>query len=186
MKTVLLSIKPEFAEKIFDGTKKFEFRKTIFKNNNVQKVIVYASSPVQKVIGEFSIEDILNDDVLGILTIEKIGLKAIVKEGSTKDILVDYIGHISETSKYDGNIGLAAHNRLNNYSYFARINELGQGDIITYKTKFGTKDYKVNNLKVIYETDWKPLEEDGTNKLTLITCIADKRNQRLCVQAIAD
>ena len=51
---------------------------------------------------------------------------------------------------------------------------------------FGTKDYKVNNLKVIYETDWKPLEEDGTNKLTLITCIADKRNQRLCVQAIAD
>ena len=131
-------------------------------------------------------EDILNDDVLGILTIEKIGLKAIVKEGSTKDILVDYIGHISETSKYDGNIGLAAHNRLNKYSYFARINELGQGDIITYKTKFGTKDYKVNNLKVIYETDWKPLEEDGTNKLTLITCIADKRNQRLCVQAIAD
>ena len=131
-------------------------------------------------------EDILNDDVLGILTIEKIGLKATVKEGSTNDILVDYIGHISETSKYDGNIGLAAHNRLNNYSYFARINELGQGDIITYKTKFGTKDYKVNNLKVIYETDWKPLEEDGTNKLTLITCIADKRNQRLCVQAIAD
>ena len=131
-------------------------------------------------------EDILNDDVLGILTIEKIGLKATVKEGSTNDILVDYIGHISETSKYDGNIGLAAHNRLNKYSYFARINELGQGDIITYKTKFGTKDYKVNNLKVIYETDWKPLEEDGTNKLTLITCIADKRNQRLCVQAIAD
>ena len=131
-------------------------------------------------------EDILNDDVLGILTIEKIGLKATVKEGSTNDILVDYIGHISETSKYDGNIGLAAHNRLNKYSYFARINELGQGDIITYKTKFGTKEYKVNNLKVIYETDWKPLEEDGTNKLTLITCIADKRNQRLCVQAIAD
>ena len=30
-------------------------------------------------------EDILNDDVLGILTIEKIGLKAIVKEGSTKE-----------------------------------------------------------------------------------------------------
>lgn len=129
-------------------------------------------------------EDILNDDVLGILTIEKIGLKATVKEGSTNDILVDYIGHISETSKYDGNIGLAAHNRLNKYSYFARINELGQGDIITYKTKFGTKEYKVNNLKVIYETDWKPLEEDGTNKLTLITCIAEHKNQRLCVQAI--
>ena len=66
MKTVLLSIKPEFAEKIFDGTKKYEFRKSIFKNTDVQKVVVYASSPVQKVIGEFAIEDILNDNVAAI------------------------------------------------------------------------------------------------------------------------
>ena len=61
--TVLLSIKPEFAEKIFDGTKKYEFRKSIFKNTNVKTVIVYASSPVQKVIGEFTIDRILNDDL---------------------------------------------------------------------------------------------------------------------------
>lgn len=60
---VLLSIKPEFAKKIFDGTKKFEFRKTIFKNKNVKTVIVYASSPVQKVIGEFEIEEILSLDL---------------------------------------------------------------------------------------------------------------------------
>ena len=63
MKTVLLSIKPEFAEKIFNGTKKYEFRKSIFKSTDVQKVVVYASSPVQKVIGEFTIADILNDKV---------------------------------------------------------------------------------------------------------------------------
>jgi len=56
---VLLSIKPEFAEKIFNGTKKFEFRKSIFKNTNVEKIVVYASYPVQKVIGEFEIEEIL-------------------------------------------------------------------------------------------------------------------------------
>ena len=31
--------------------------------------------------------------------------------------LSEYIGHIKETSKYDGNIGLAAHNRGNKYSY---------------------------------------------------------------------
>lgn len=58
---VVLSIKPEFAEKIFEGTKKFEFRKSIFKNKNIETVIVYASSPVQKVIGEFDIEHIIND-----------------------------------------------------------------------------------------------------------------------------
>jgi predicted transcriptional regulator len=59
---VVLSIKPEFAFKIFNGTKRFEFRKAIFKNPLVKKVIVYASSPVQLVIGEFEIEEILKYD----------------------------------------------------------------------------------------------------------------------------
>lgn len=58
---ILLSIKPEFAERIFDGSKKYEFRKVIFRNPDVKTVIVYASSPVQQVIGEFEIEAILSD-----------------------------------------------------------------------------------------------------------------------------
>lgn len=57
--SVLLSIKPQFAEKIFDGSKRFEFRTKVFSNRNVKKVIVYASLPIGKVIGEFEIEDIL-------------------------------------------------------------------------------------------------------------------------------
>ncbi len=61
MKAVLLSIKPEFAHKIFVCTKKYEFRKQIFKDSSIKKVIVYSSSPEQKVIGEFTIDDILND-----------------------------------------------------------------------------------------------------------------------------
>lgn len=59
---VLLSIKPEFALKIFEGKKKFEFRKVIFKNPDVKTVVVYASSPVQRVIGEFEIDDILSSE----------------------------------------------------------------------------------------------------------------------------
>lgn len=57
---VLLSIKPEFANKIFDGTKRFEFRKAIFKNKDIKTVVVYASSPVKQVIGEFEIETIIS------------------------------------------------------------------------------------------------------------------------------
>lgn len=60
---VVLSIKPEFAFKIFDGTKKFEFRKSIFKKKKIKTIIVYASSPVQQVIGEFDIEEVLNHDL---------------------------------------------------------------------------------------------------------------------------
>lgn len=60
---VVLSIKPEFADKIFDGSKKFEFRRSIFKNEDVKTVIVYASSPVKKVIGEFEIDSIIKEEL---------------------------------------------------------------------------------------------------------------------------
>lgn len=127
-------------------------------------------------------EDISQDDVLGILSIDKIGLNVTVKEGSDSDTLLKYVGHIEETATYDGNVGLAGHNRGNNCSFFARLNELKEGDILTYKTKFFTRQYKVDCKKVIYETDWSMLEATQDNKLTLITCIKNKRNQRLCVQ----
>lgn len=129
------------------------------------------------------VEDILDDSVLGILTIEKIELNATVKEGSDSVVLKDYIGHIEGTASFDGNIGLAGHNRGNDYSYFARLNELEKGDIITYQTKFYTRQYKVDNIQVIYETDWSLLKDTKENKITMVTCISNKRNQRLCVQA---
>lgn len=128
-------------------------------------------------------EDIWDDSVLGIITIDKIGLNATVKEGTSSETLLNYIGHIEETATYDGNIGLAGHNRGCENSYFARINELEEGDIIKYKTKFFDRTYVVDNIQVIYETDWILLESTEENKLSLITCIANKRNQRLCVQA---
>jgi predicted transcriptional regulator len=56
---VLLSIKPEFAERIFSGLKRFEFRRVLFKSTRVKRVVVYVSSPVRKVVGEFEVEDIL-------------------------------------------------------------------------------------------------------------------------------
>jgi len=129
------------------------------------------------------VEDIWDDSVLGILTIEKIGLNATVKEGTSSETLLNYIGHIEETSTYDGNVGLAGHNRGCKNSYFARLNELEKGDLISYKTKFYNRTYIVDNIQVIYETDWSLLKNTEENKITMITCIAGKKEQRLCVQA---
>jgi len=63
---VLLSIKPVYTSKIVEGTKKYEFRKSIFKNKSVDSVYIYSSHPVKKIIGKFTIGDILEDspDVL--------------------------------------------------------------------------------------------------------------------------
>lgn len=57
--SVLLSIKPVFAERILNGQKQYEFRKVIFRNTDVKKVYIYASAPISKVIGEFQIGGIL-------------------------------------------------------------------------------------------------------------------------------
>ena len=53
---VLMSIKPEYANAIFDGLKLVEFRKQPFKHP-VNHVIVYSSSPEKKIIGYFSLGD---------------------------------------------------------------------------------------------------------------------------------
>lgn len=58
---VLLSIKPEFAEKILNGTKKFEFRKNVFKREGIKKVVIYSTMPVGKVVGEFEINEIIQE-----------------------------------------------------------------------------------------------------------------------------
>ena len=135
---------------------------------------------------EVTEDDGFEEDLIGSLKIEKINLNGTVKEGSTNEILRDYIGHIEETAEYDGNVGLAAHNRGNKYSYFARINELEPGDEIVYTTKYGERKYIVDTKKEILETDWSNLEGTSDNRLTLITCIKNKVNQRLCVQAVQE
>ena len=57
---VIMSIKPEYVEKIFNGTKKYEFRKTLPKEN-VSSIIVYATNPIKKVVGEIFIKNIIID-----------------------------------------------------------------------------------------------------------------------------
>ncbi len=73
---VLLSIKPKYAELILSGEKKYEFRRSIFRNPTVKKVVIYASSPISKIIGEFEIDEILSFDVseLWLHTMEHAGI----------------------------------------------------------------------------------------------------------------
>ncbi|MFH1988000.1 MAG: ASCH domain-containing protein [Pseudomonadota bacterium] len=59
-KRILLSIHPEYANAIFDGRKGFEFRRVLFKKD-VREIVVYATSPISRVIGKFEIEDIYVD-----------------------------------------------------------------------------------------------------------------------------
>lgn len=58
---ILLSIKPKYVSSIMNGTKKFEFRRKIFKRKDVDTVVVYATQPIGKVVGEFEIKQVISD-----------------------------------------------------------------------------------------------------------------------------
>ncbi len=58
---VLLSVKPKYANEIISCRKKYEFRKSIFKRENIKKMYIYSSSPVKKIIGIVDIDGILSD-----------------------------------------------------------------------------------------------------------------------------
>jgi predicted transcriptional regulator len=68
-----MSIKPKFVKEIISGNKKFEFRKAIFKRDDVESILVYASSPISKVIGEFSVKSIISDTPEQVWTVTKEG-----------------------------------------------------------------------------------------------------------------
>ena len=60
MKKVLLSIKPQFVEEIRFGKKIYEYRKSIFKDKSIDKMLIYSSSPIKKIVGECDIETIVS------------------------------------------------------------------------------------------------------------------------------
>ncbi|UCF08747.1 MAG: hypothetical protein JSW28_03380 [Thermoplasmata archaeon] len=58
---LLLSIKPRYVESIMSGKKRYEFRKTIFRNRNIKRAYIYSTAPVKKIGGSFLIGDIVED-----------------------------------------------------------------------------------------------------------------------------
>lgn len=58
METIVISINPEYVREIVNGLKKYEYRTKVAKKD-IDKLIIYATSPVKRVIGEAEILDVL-------------------------------------------------------------------------------------------------------------------------------
>lgn len=76
MCTILLSINPQYVERIMNGDKIYEFRKTQCKKK-VDRIVIYCTSPIMKVVGEADVANILIDDPQAIwkITKEKAGIE---------------------------------------------------------------------------------------------------------------
>lgn len=56
---VLLSIKPEYVDRIISGEKKYEFRRTKIITRRVNHVFIYSTAPVKKIIGEMTYSKVI-------------------------------------------------------------------------------------------------------------------------------
>ena len=54
MKALLLPIKPEYVERILQGTKKYEYRKRLAKEN-VSVIYIYITAPSMKIVASVQI-----------------------------------------------------------------------------------------------------------------------------------
>ena len=120
---------------------------------------------------------------LGRLDIPALDLSVRIYQGTDSKTLAKGIGHFEDTSIWEGNVFLAAHNRGAN-SYFGQIHTLNIGDKITLTTKLGTRTYQVTDVSKVSETDRSGLADSGENMLTLYTCVRNQRDQRWCVTAV--
>lgn len=62
MSSLLLSINPKFVDRIISGDKQFEYRK--FKcREDVEHIVIYSTSPMQRVVAEARIEYVVEGPV---------------------------------------------------------------------------------------------------------------------------
>jgi predicted transcriptional regulator len=62
-KVVLLSIRPRYAEKLFNGTKRVELRRMKPRLDEGDIVLIYVSSPVKELRGRFEVETVIEKPV---------------------------------------------------------------------------------------------------------------------------
>lgn len=110
---------------------------------------------------------------IGIIKIEKIGLQYPVVEGAGQEELCFAVGHVDGTAGIGekGNCVLAGHRGSRYGAFFRRIGELREGDEIRLMDGEGVwYRYMVSEKFVVRADEVWVLEQDGEEKVTLISC----------------
>lgn len=146
-------------------------------------------------IKDISINEITNWKI----EIEKLNLNADIKEGTSKEIIKNNVGHYIDSTVFYDIIALKAYNTGENNNYFANLKELQIDDKIKYTVNNLQSTYKVisnkiidmNNVKENSKEEYSKIydlvkEENNISQndiLILITYVKDMPNKYRCVVA---
>ena len=125
--------------------------------------------------------------MLGVIEIDKIGLKLPVLKGASMANLDVGAGLLEGTALPGdtGNSAIAAHRSRAYGKMFNRLDEIGRGDIVTVRDQGKTYQYEVYETLVVQPNDVSVLNGSNDEKtLTLITCTPiDTATHRLIIKA---
>ena len=106
--------------------------------------------------------------IIGRLSIPRLHLSAMVREGTDRDTLMLAIGHIPATALPGeaGNVGVAGHRD----TFFRGLKDLKTNDEIRFSTLGGNFKYVVESLIIVEPDNIGVLAGSSENVLTLVTC----------------
>jgi sortase A len=108
------------------------------------------------------------DSLIGRIEVLRLGLSAVVMEGTSTITLRRAAGHIAGTALPGsaGNVGIAAHRD----TFFRPLRNIRWNDIILLTTAAGKFRYRVVSMRVVHPEDVSVLEPTSNEILTLVTC----------------
>lgn len=109
-----------------------------------------------------------NGEIVGRLSIPRLRVRAIIREGTTNRTLAVALGHIEGTAMPGdpGNMGIAGHRD----TLFRALRNVRNGDDITFETTRETWFYRVEKTMIVGPTDVAVLNAGRARELTLVTC----------------
>lgn len=99
----ILSIKPNFCKLIFNGQKIYEYRKRVFKRTDIDRVYIYASKPISRIVGYFTIDHVIDNSPSNVweLTYKNGGISKDYFDAYFKNTHTAYAIKIGEAVKLD-------------------------------------------------------------------------------------
>ena len=104
------------------------------------------------------------------IQIPKIDVNLPVYFGDTLEVLKNGVGH-SSGSYFPGEGGSIIYMGHNSKKVFRRFSELQKGNEITVKTTYGTYNYKIYDMQLVYETETEKMPIQKEKEILMIyTC----------------
>lgn len=151
----------------------FEDKMQDVKENDEPMELASEKTSIMSNEDELAIKDELSlDEVIGIVTIPSLGVKAPLTEGEEERLLKYSVGRIEKSAMpgETGNLVIGGHRNAIYSSFFKDLHKLVEGDLIHVKTLEGEYTYEVSKTDTVKPQEVWVMKKTDTPTITLITC----------------